>query len=99
LAGKTEVLGENTPKRHFVHHKFHLTRPGIETCRTVRVREPERKTTGYSKLSGNTDEGKLRDLKFHRSIYESMNFYTELNKIHKYFRPRIAFCMDKMVKL
>jgi hypothetical protein len=30
LGRGTEVRGENLPQRHFVHHKSHLTRPGID---------------------------------------------------------------------
>jgi hypothetical protein len=33
LAGETEILGENLPRRQFVHHKSHLPDPGANPGR------------------------------------------------------------------
>jgi hypothetical protein len=30
LAGETEVVGKNLSQCHFIHHKSHVTLPGIE---------------------------------------------------------------------
>jgi hypothetical protein len=44
FAGETELLWENLPRRHFVHHKFHLLAPGANPGH--RGGKPE--TNGFS---------------------------------------------------
>jgi hypothetical protein len=31
LVGETEVLGENLPQCHFLHHKSNMNTPGLES--------------------------------------------------------------------
>jgi hypothetical protein len=31
VSEETEVLGDNLPQRHLIHHKSHLARPEVET--------------------------------------------------------------------
>jgi hypothetical protein len=50
LAGETEALRENLPRRHFVHHKYHLPGPGAYTCR--RGGKPETNRFSYGAAIG-----------------------------------------------
>jgi hypothetical protein len=44
LAGETEVLGENLPQYHFVHHKSHMT---WDRTRAVAVRSQRLNRLSY----------------------------------------------------
>jgi hypothetical protein len=51
--GETEVLGEILPQRHFVHHKCHMTRLGLNPGRRSGKPATNRLSYGADWLKGN----------------------------------------------
>jgi hypothetical protein len=50
LTGETKILGENLPRRHFVHHKSHLPDPGANPDRRGGKRATNRFSYGAARL-------------------------------------------------
>jgi hypothetical protein len=108
LAGETEVLGENLPRRHFVHHESHLPDPGANPSRPVGSQRLPASAMArpYSKIRVISFSRKTTALNYQYRLGNSFIFRTDCikdlgvhinSKLH--FHQRVDFLFSHSMKL